>query len=75
VLEVKKRTQKLRVFAAGGCLKILAPNFYEDVKDSLEAKEFPRLNDLHCCGRNLNNHITKIHLKQLIMKLKKIKRE
>ena len=40
--EINKRTRKLRTLAAGICLKILTPNFYEDFKVNLEAEEFPR---------------------------------
>jgi len=48
MLAVKNRTRKFRELAAGTCLRVLTPNFYKYVKESLEnlepndAFEFPR---------------------------------
>jgi hypothetical protein len=45
MLELNRRTRKIRTYTAGTCLKILTPRFYDLVKDSIDIAEdngFPR---------------------------------
>jgi predicted O-methyltransferase YrrM len=39
VLELKRKTRKIRVFAAATCLKMLTPSFYKIAKDGIEGTE------------------------------------